>query len=248
MKRTLTFAALITLGAAGFMPLPSVAQTDFRVIINTAPPPPRFESVPAPRHGYVWAPGFWNWEHNRHVWTPGHWESARSGYEYRRTEWIRDNDGYRLDRGGWRQVAQRDYDVVRVAPPPPRYERVPRPRAGHVWVPGHWEWRGNRHAWVGGQWMRERAGYVYSQPAWIQRDGHWYMEPARWSRHGEGRDRDRDGIPDRLEHRDRDRDGVPDAYDRDRDNDGVPNRADRDRDGDGVPNHRDGRPDNPRRD
>jgi hypothetical protein len=35
--------------------------------------------------------------------------------------------------------------------------------------------------------------------------------------------------------------------DRDRDRDGVPNRMDRDRDGDGVPNRADRQPDNPRR-
>lgn len=34
---------------------------------------------------------------------------------------------------------------------------------------------------------------------------------------------------------------------RDRDRDGVPNRYDRDRDGDGVPNRHDNRPNNPRR-
>ena len=34
---------------------------------------------------------------------------------------------------------------------------------------------------------------------------------------------------------------------RDRDRDGVPNRMDRDRDGDGVPNRYDRRPDDPRR-
>ncbi len=33
----------------------------------------------------------------------------------------------------------------------------------------------------------------------------------------------------------------------DRDRDGVPNRIDRDRDGDGVPNRQDRRPDDPRR-
>ncbi len=33
----------------------------------------------------------------------------------------------------------------------------------------------------------------------------------------------------------------------DRDRDGVPNRVDRDRDGDGVPNRQDRRPDDPRR-
>ena len=34
---------------------------------------------------------------------------------------------------------------------------------------------------------------------------------------------------------------------RDRDRDGVPDRVDRDRDGDGVPNRQDRRPDDPRR-
>jgi hypothetical protein len=114
---------------------------------------------------------------------------------------------------------------------------------------------------------------VYAPPRWQQRQGGWYMEPARW-------DRDRDGIPDRYErrgyapvygggyrdgrdyyrdgrrdgyrddrrgYRDTDRDGVPNRYDRDLDNDGVRNRYDRDIDGDGVPNRRDSRPDNPYR-
>ena len=37
------------------------------------------------------------------------------------------------------------------------------------------------------------------------------------------------------------------VYQRDRDRDGVPDRVDRDRDGDGVRNSRDRYPDNPRR-
>jgi len=46
------------------------------------------------------------------------------------------------------------------------------------------------------------------------------------------------------------RDGRDDrgySRDRDRDRDGIPNRMDRDRDGDHVPNRQDARPDNPRR-
>jgi len=37
------------------------------------------------------------------------------------------------------------------------------------------------------------------------------------------------------------------VYQGDRDRDGIPNRVDRDRDGDGVPNRQDRQPDNPRR-
>jgi hypothetical protein len=198
MKRTLTVATMIALGAAAFAPLPSMAQTDFRVVIGSAPPPPVYERIPAPRHGYVWAPGYW-------------------------------------------------------------------------------QWNGHRHNWVQGQWLEARPGYAYAAPSWHQRDGRWYMEPARWNAHGPDRgrmafyDRDRDGVPDRYERQgyrgdgyrgdgyrdngyrgrhgggDTDRDGIPNDRDRDLDNDGIGNRHDRDRDGDGVPNHRDARPDNPYR-
>ena len=34
--------------------------------------------------------------------------------------------------------------IVRQAPPPPRAETVPEARRGHLWVPGHWDWRGKR--------------------------------------------------------------------------------------------------------
>jgi len=118
---------------------------------------------------------------------------------------------------------------VQVAPPEPRFERVPSPRRGYVWAPGHWEWNGHRYYWVGGTWLRERPGYVYYAPAWEQRNGRWHYQHRGWQR------------------RDRDRDGIPNRYDRDRDNDGVPNRYDRDRDNDGVPNRFDSRPNNPYR-
>ncbi len=95
---------------------------------------------------------------------------------------------------------------VQTAPPPPRFERVPAPRRGYVWAPGHWEWRGNRHAWQPGVWVKARPGYAYRQPQWRQDGDRWEMRRGGW---------DRDG------------DGVPNRMDRDRDNDGVRNRDDR---------------------
>jgi hypothetical protein len=81
--------------------------------------------------------------------------------------------------------------VVRRAPPEARYEAVPQARRGMLWVPGHWDWRNNRHVWVRGVWVRERAGYHYRQPAWVERDGRWAMERGNWRRG----DRDGDGVP-----------------------------------------------------
>jgi hypothetical protein len=81
--------------------------------------------------------------------------------------------------------------VVRVAPPQARYEAVPQARRGMVWVPGHWDWRNQRHVWVRGTFVRERHGYHYAQPAWTEREGRWYMERGNWRRG----DRDGDGVP-----------------------------------------------------
>jgi len=159
------------------------------------------------------------------------------------------------------------------APPAPIYEVVPVARHGYVWAPGYWEWRGHRHQWVRGHYVAARPGYAYAPPSWHQRQGRWYMEPARWTQHGrdrdryehrgyapvyaggyrDGRDYYRDGRRDdrgrnyRDGRRDYDRDGVPNRYDRDLDNDGVSNRRDRDRDGDRVPNRYDNQPNNPYR-
>ncbi len=89
---------------------------------------------------------------------------------------------------------------VQVAPPAPRVEVVPAPRPGYTWVNGFWDWRGNRHVWVAGHWVRERPGYAYMEPRWVERDGRWYMERRGWERSAR-RDNDGDGVPNRFDSR-----------------------------------------------
>ena len=84
-------------------------------------------------------------------------------------------------------------------PPPARYEVVPAPRRGYVWVPGYWDWRGHHHAWISGGWVRERPGYAYQPNRWVERDGRWNLERGRWDR--ARRDSDGDGVPDRFDRR-----------------------------------------------
>ena len=234
MKRTLcAAAAVIALSSAAFLPTSALAQVGLNIVIGNAPPPPRFESVPPARQGYVWAPGYWNWEGDHHVWIGGHWEGARNGQQYRHSEWVQENNGWRLDRGGWVGVGAQgqpvDVDFVRVAPPPPRFERVPHPRHGYIWAAGHWEWRGHRHDWVPGVWIVERPGYFYSPAGWVERDGRWFMQEGRWAPQGGHGERDY-------------------RYERERERDGMRRRNEHDRDGDGVPNRFDNHPDNPHRD
>ena len=72
--------------------------------------------------------------------------------------------------------------IVEVAPPPARVEVVPAPRVGYVWAPGYWEWRGHRHQWHNGYWVRERHGYRWAPHRWVEHSGRWEFENGRWER------------------------------------------------------------------
>jgi hypothetical protein len=229
--------ALISAGmiVAAASPMPSLAATSYDVQLNFAPPPARYERVPNPRAGYVWAPGHWQWNGNtaRHVWVAGYWERARAGYAYRAPRWVERGGRWQYESSRWdrdgdgipnREDATPYGEGFATAPPAPRYERVPAQRAGYAWSPGHWEWRSGRHEWIGGNWVQVRNGYAYTPARWTERNGRWQFESQRWDR-----DSDRDGIPDR-------RDPTP-----------MGGSRPGDRDGDGVPNRQDANPDNPNR-
>lgn len=109
MKRILcNAAAIIVLSTAAFIPTQAVAQVGFSIVIGNAPPPVRYEVVPAPRRGYEWAPGYWNWNGRKHAWAGGHWERVRSGQHYQRPEWRQSNNGWQLNRGGWQRGERHD--------------------------------------------------------------------------------------------------------------------------------------------
>ena len=108
MKRILCTAAAIVLSTAAFIPTQAIAQVGINIVIGNAPPPVRYEVVPAPRRGYEWAPGYWNWDGGRHQWARGHWERARSGQYYQRPEWQQNSEGWRLNRGGWQRGEHHD--------------------------------------------------------------------------------------------------------------------------------------------
>jgi YXWGXW repeat-containing protein len=103
IKRT---ALILLAGAALFTPAaftPAAAQSlGVNISIGTPPPPPIYEAVPAPRVGYVWAPGYWRWEHERHIWAPGHWMAARPGHRWVADRWVEGPHGHwHHDSGHW---------------------------------------------------------------------------------------------------------------------------------------------------
>jgi hypothetical protein len=108
MKRIFcTAAAILAISTAAFTPVQALAKGDV-IVVRTAPPAPRHETVPHARRGYEWAPGYWNWNGRRYVWTKGQWERVRKGYTYQRTEWRQGHDGWEMNRGGWRRGERAD--------------------------------------------------------------------------------------------------------------------------------------------
>lgn len=88
--------------SAGFMAPISQAQAQVVVGIGVAPPPPRYEVVPPPRGGFIWAPGYWRWNGRRHVWVGGHYVRARPGYRYYAPRWEHGPGGdWRFRERGW---------------------------------------------------------------------------------------------------------------------------------------------------
>lgn len=72
--------------------------------------------------------------------------------------------------------------LVQVAPPAPRYEPMPGPRSGQVWVPGHWQWNQRAYVWRAGFWQAARPDYAYAPGRWVQADGGWRWMEGNWRR------------------------------------------------------------------
>ena len=75
------------------------AQT---ILVQPAPPAPISEPMPAPREGYVWAPGHYEWRNGQYVWMGGEWMTARPGFAWRSGHWEQRDDGqWQFVAGHW---------------------------------------------------------------------------------------------------------------------------------------------------
>jgi hypothetical protein len=87
-------ALLLTLSlSAGGMGTAAMAVAGSAMETDVAPPPARDERPPAPRDGYVWAPGYWDWSGHAYSWVSG-----RYIFEHRGAHWVPDR---------WDQVGSR---------------------------------------------------------------------------------------------------------------------------------------------
>lgn len=93
MVRGLVLSLALMAGSAAW------AQINFNIVV--APPAPMFEAVPMMPPGYVWAPGYWAWNHDRHIWVRGHSIMQRPGYRWEPDHWEQRDGRYARQAGYW---------------------------------------------------------------------------------------------------------------------------------------------------
>ena len=96
--RTGLFCAAIGIAAIAMSP---VAGARVYLDVNVAPPPPPEEVVPEARVGYVWAPGYYNYDGHRHVWVNGHYIHERRGHHWVADRWDEHDGRWHHERGHW---------------------------------------------------------------------------------------------------------------------------------------------------
>lgn len=93
-RKTL-LALCIATGSLGTVP----ALAD--IYVRIAPPAPRYEVVPTVRPGWVWQPGYWNWNGHRYIWVKGHRAHVRRGAHWVPHNWHDEGGRWRMEGGHW---------------------------------------------------------------------------------------------------------------------------------------------------
>jgi len=103
--RSLALIGLLCLGSAATVYTPPVeAGAYVGLDINVAPPAAQYEAVGAVRPGFVWAPGYWQWDPNvhHHVWIAGSYIPERNGYYWIAPAWVQGpHGGWHFRQGRW---------------------------------------------------------------------------------------------------------------------------------------------------
>jgi hypothetical protein len=95
--------SLLAVALAGSLAVPLSAYAA-RVDINVdvAPPTAIVEQAPA-REGYVFTPGYWQWDEpsRHHVWVKGEYVPEHRGEHWVAHEWREQNGRYHFNEGHW---------------------------------------------------------------------------------------------------------------------------------------------------
>ena len=155
-------------------------------VISQQPPDPIHEAPAEFRpdnDAATWIPGYWSWDDARNgfVWVSGIWRIPPPDRQWISGYWANMNGGYQWSPGFW--LAADAQDVEYYSPPPASLEQGPTtaaPTTDAFWVPGTWNWQGDRYAWMSGYWTTARQGWVWTPTSysWTPRgyvrvNGYW---------------------------------------------------------------------------
>jgi WXXGXW repeat (2 copies) len=103
LERALKHPATVLPALAAVLLLGSVtpASAAIGIEVEIAPPAPPAVVVPPPRLGFVWAPGYWQWDGHHHVWVEGRWLRARPGFRWVPEHWVERRGHYHFVSGHW---------------------------------------------------------------------------------------------------------------------------------------------------
>ena len=82
----------------------AVSASAADVYVRIGPPRPIVERRPiSPARGYVWVPGYHNWDGRSYVWVAGRWEQPpRARARWQKHHWVKQRGGWVLVEGRWR--------------------------------------------------------------------------------------------------------------------------------------------------
>jgi len=156
------------------------------IVVPKAPPANIEEVPPAERpvgNNVTWIPGYWSWDDGRSdfVWVSGTWRALPPGREWIPGYWSQTTGGYQWTSGYWADASETE--TTYLSEPPATLEvgpNVAAPSAAYRWVPGCWNWNGDRYAWGPGYWARGRANwdwspshYVWTPRGYVFVSGYW---------------------------------------------------------------------------
>ena len=101
--RNVIGGALLALGA---LALPAAVYADkVEIEINAAPPPPVKVEVapPAPRAGFIYEPGHYNWDGQKYTWQDSRFIPERQGLVYEPSTLEKRGDVWIYKEGGWQE-------------------------------------------------------------------------------------------------------------------------------------------------
>ena len=139
----------------------------------------------------TWIPGYWSWDDERRdfIWVSGVWRVPPPGFQWMPGYWQDvQGQGFQRISGYWMpaQAPRNNLSSPAAAKRRGRAHQQSLRATNYFWVPGNWQWRGDRYVWQPGYWTAYQADwiwvpatYCWSPRGWVYVPGYWDYPLAR---------------------------------------------------------------------